>query len=92
MQVAGLQRSQRSGASVSTELVKSPPGCLPNIYRTEGVRGLYKGALPSIMKSAPAAAVTFATYELCLRTLLKAEAAAEEIVPVSRTDRRASGR
>jgi Mitochondrial carrier protein len=41
-----------------------------------GMRGLYKGALPSIMKSAPAAAVTFATYELCIRTLLEARTAA----------------
>lgn len=79
--MAGLQRSQRYGASVTTELVRTLPGCLSHIWRTEGVRGLYKGALPSIMKSAPAAAVTFATYELCIRTLLTAEAAKVDIPP-----------
>ncbi len=44
------------------------------------MRGLYKGALPSIMKSAPAAAVTFATYELCIRTLLEADTAASGLL------------
>lgn len=45
-QVAGLQRSQRYGAAVTSELVSSLPGCLSHIWRTEGVRGLYKGVLP----------------------------------------------
>lgn len=36
------------------------------------------------MKSAPAAAVTFATYELCIRTLLEADTAALGVSPGGR--------
>lgn len=80
-QVMGLQRSQTYGANVTAELVTSLPGCLHQIWAREGVRGLYKGSLPSILKAAPAAAVTFATYELCIRTLLNAEQAAAAAAP-----------
>lgn len=70
IQVAGLQRSIKYGQRVSEEACRqSLPGLLRSIYVQEGLRGLYKGALPSIMKAAPAAAVTFAAYEVVLRLL-----------------------
>jgi len=75
-QIAGLQRAAQYGAPVTAEAIKSLPACLRNIWVREGLRGLYKGALPSCLKSAPATAVTFATYELCIRALLRADAAA----------------
>lgn len=68
-QVAGLPRSTRYGQRVSEEVTKSLAHCIHEIYAKEGLRGLYKGALPSIIKAAPAAAVTFATYEFMLRAL-----------------------
>lgn len=34
-----------------------------HVLRTEGLRGLYKGALPNIAKAAPNSAVTFVVYE-----------------------------
>lgn len=76
LQIAGLQRAAQYGAPVTAEAIKSLPACLRNIWVREGLRGLYKGALPSCLKSAPATAVTFATYELCIRALLRADAAA----------------
>ena len=44
-------------------------GMLVHHLRKEGIRGLYKGALPSIIKAAPAAAVTFSAYEAALKVL-----------------------
>ena len=48
------------------ESVRSIPACMRQIWQREGVRGLYKGALPSIIKAAPSAAVTFTAYEYIL--------------------------
>ena len=45
------------------------PQVLRVIYAREGVRGLYKGAAPSVLKAAPSAAVTFAAYDVLLRAL-----------------------
>ena len=69
MQVAGLERSLTYGARVSQEAVRSLPACLHQTWVREGLRGLFKGSLPSVIKAAPAAATTFATYEFFLRFL-----------------------
>lgn len=69
VQVAGLQRSLKYGARVQAESVKSLPACLQHIWRQEGLRGLYKGSLPSILKAAPSAAITFTAYEFILGAL-----------------------
>jgi solute carrier family 25 thiamine pyrophosphate transporter 19 len=74
-QVAGLQRSARYGERVAEASVRSLGGCLREILAREGLGGFYKGALPSIAKAAPAAAVTFACYDFFMRMLL-AQAAA----------------
>jgi solute carrier family 25 thiamine pyrophosphate transporter 19 len=49
--------------------MKTLSSCLKAIWQKEGIRGLYKGSLPSIIKAAPSAAVTFSTYEFFLGTL-----------------------
>ena len=64
-----MERSVRYGARVRPESVKSLPACLAQMYSKEGVRGLYKGSLPSILKAAPSAAVTFTAYEIVLAAL-----------------------
>jgi len=69
VQVAGLQRSIAYGARVMPESVMSLPACLAQMYSSEGLRGLYKGSLPSILKAAPSAAVTFTAYEFVLGAL-----------------------
>lgn len=65
-QVAGLPRDARYGARISQDAVKSLRLCLQQMWRREGIKGFYKGSLPSIIKAAPSAAVTFATYEFVI--------------------------
>ena len=67
--MAGLERSIAYGARVRPESVISLPACLAHMYSKEGFRGLYKGSLPSILKAAPSAAVTFTAYEFVLGAL-----------------------
>lgn len=72
-QVAGLQRSLRYGARVEAGLaLRSLGETLLVIYRTEGVAGLWKGSIPSIIKAAPSAAITFTAYDMVLTWLLVA--------------------
>lgn len=68
-QVAGLQRSAAYGERVSARAAASFFLCCRTIAQREGINGFYKGALPSILKAAPSAAVTFACYDLFLRLL-----------------------
>lgn len=63
-QVAGLARSSAYGARVPAAAAAKPLfATLSAVAAKEGVAGLYKGALPSILKAAPQAAVTLAAYE-----------------------------
>jgi solute carrier family 25 (mitochondrial thiamine pyrophosphate transporter), member 19 len=63
-QVAGLARSAAYGARVPATAAARPLfATLSAVAAKEGVAGLYKGALPSILKAAPQAAVTLAAYE-----------------------------
>jgi solute carrier family 25 thiamine pyrophosphate transporter 19 len=68
-QVAGLQRSAAYGERVSSQVAASFVLCLQSIAQKEGLGGFYKGAMPSLLKAAPSAAVTFACYDFFLRTL-----------------------
>ena len=54
---------------VVPEAVRSLRQVMLDIVAKEGAAGLFKGALPSIFKAAPSAAVTFATYDFFLRCL-----------------------
>jgi solute carrier family 25 thiamine pyrophosphate transporter 19 len=70
-QVAGLPRSLRYGARVQPGLVVTPlVSCLADIHAREGIAGLWKGSVPSIVKAAPAAAITFTAYEALIGLLL----------------------
>ncbi len=70
--MAGLQRSLLYGARIPADAGRSLPACLARIWAAEGARGLYKGALPSIVKAAPSAAVTLSAYEFFLGYLAAA--------------------
>lgn len=70
LQIAGLQRSAAYGERIPLTMVKSLPACLGDIYRREGMRGLYKGASLSIVKAAPASAITLTVYEFVAARLL----------------------
>ena len=56
----------RYGARISQDVVKSLRLCLQQMWQREGIKGFYKGSLPSIIKAAPSAAITFATYEFVI--------------------------
>jgi hypothetical protein len=63
-QVAGLERAARYGARVPARLAGAPlVGVLKQVASVEGLRGCYKGALPSLLKAAPQAAVTLTAFE-----------------------------
>lgn len=78
-QVAGLPRSLRYGERVQRQLSVMPlMTCLADIYHKEGVAGLWKGSVPSIVKAAPAAAITFTAYEALIALLLSWQDAAHK--------------
>ncbi|KAF5603446.1 TPC1-mitochondrial transport [Fusarium subglutinans] len=54
---------------------------LLTILRTEGFRGLYKGLTISLLKSAPASAVTLWTYEQSLNLMLDWDSGSKETIP-----------
>ncbi|CDP19540.1 unnamed protein product [Coffea canephora] len=62
-QIEGLPRDLRYGARVEDRAYKNIFDALFRILQTEGWAGLYKGIVPSIVKAAPAGAVTFVAYE-----------------------------
>ena len=68
-QVAGLVRHPRYGANVELHSYNGMVDALRKIAATEGMAGLYKGLLPSLIKAAPAAAITFFVYELVSKHL-----------------------
>lgn len=51
---------------VNPEAVHTLRQVLHDIAVKEGAAGLFKGAMPSILKAAPSAAVTFAVYDMCM--------------------------
>jgi solute carrier family 25 thiamine pyrophosphate transporter 19 len=71
-QVAGLARSMSYGRRVPKDVTSSLFACLRDIAKNEGIGGFYKGALPSVLKAAPAAAITLACYDFVLRALKEA--------------------
>lgn len=56
------KRLQMEG-SYRAESNQSWLSCLKSIMKREGVRSLYKGLAPSLLKVAPANAVTFMVFE-----------------------------
>lgn len=63
LQIEGLQRHPRYGARLETNAYRNMYDALKRIMQKEGWAGLYKGIVPSIVKAAPAGAVTFVAYE-----------------------------
>ncbi|WOL06663.1 hypothetical protein Cni_G15397 [Canna indica] len=62
-QIEGLQRHPKYGARVESHAYNNMYHALREILRKEGWPGLYKGIFPSLIKSAPAGAITFVAYE-----------------------------
>lgn len=55
-------------------------GAIRSILRAEGFRGLYKGLPISLIKAAPASAVTLWTYEQTMRFMLSWDSSAEAVI------------
>ncbi|GLT32477.1 hypothetical protein SLA2020_071430 [Shorea laevis] len=68
-QIEGLQRHPKYGARVEHLAYKNMFDAFKRILQSEGWAGLYKGIIPSIVKAAPAGAVTFVAYEAVLDRL-----------------------
>lgn len=69
LQVGGMQRAERYAR---TRVYNGALHALMSIAREEGiVHGLYRGTLPSLAKASAAASLSFWSYELVLRTLVK---------------------
>ncbi|KAE9352493.1 hypothetical protein PF008_g5435 [Phytophthora fragariae] len=66
MQMRHVPRCQTYGV---IPMYSSSWACFFDVLGHEGVRGLYKGTVPSLLKSVVAASSTFATYELTLEVL-----------------------
>ncbi|KAJ8560436.1 hypothetical protein K7X08_022296 [Anisodus acutangulus] len=62
-QIEGLHRHPRYGARLEPRAYRNMYDGLSRILLEEGWSGLYKGIIPSIVKAAPAGAVTFVAYE-----------------------------
>jgi len=54
--------SKRRGAATSTPKYRGPIHCLLSIVREEGFLGLYRGALPLMLRDGPSYATYFLTY------------------------------
>ncbi|KAL8105318.1 mitochondrial thiamine diphosphate carrier 2-like [Apium graveolens] len=62
-QIEGLRRHPKYGAVLEPRAYTNMVDALYRILQKEGWAGLYKGIVPSVVKAAPAGAVTFVTYE-----------------------------
>ncbi|MCO5602383.1 hypothetical protein L7F22_056514 [Adiantum nelumboides] len=63
-QVGGLKRHPRYGAIVEEIAQRNVLDTAKKILEVEGIAGLYKGLYPSLVKAAPASAITFVVYEI----------------------------
>jgi solute carrier family 25 thiamine pyrophosphate transporter 19 len=63
LQVRGLERHPSYGKTVDETLYRGILSTAKHIIQTEGIRGMYKGIWPSVIKAAPNAAIIFAVYE-----------------------------
>ncbi|TMW67069.1 hypothetical protein Poli38472_012185 [Pythium oligandrum] len=66
MQIRQLQRNPSYGVMTP---YSSSWACFLDIVRREGMRGLYKGTVPSLLKSVVTHSSTFASYEVALVVL-----------------------
>ncbi|XP_047320054.1 mitochondrial thiamine diphosphate carrier 2-like [Impatiens glandulifera] len=62
-QIKGLKRDPKYGAGIEPYAYKNMHDAIYKISYKEGWKGLYKGIFPSIVKAAPATAVTFVAFE-----------------------------
>jgi len=57
------RRTQMKGLLSDKFAYKSTFHAFTTIFQQEGIRGLYKGMIPNLLKVAPSIAIAFVTYE-----------------------------
>lgn len=70
IQVQGPTRARYVHKNIPDYIGLGTFGTMRSILRTEGIRSLYRGLTVSLLKAAPASAVTVWTYERVLNTLI----------------------
>jgi solute carrier family 25 thiamine pyrophosphate transporter 19 len=79
LQVQGPTRSRYIGGAKMPVYERGILNTIGLIAKMEGARGLYRGLTVSLIKAAPASAVTMWTYERCLSLLRTLDEKAEEL-------------
>ena len=69
MQVQGFEHARRPFGRV--QYYHSAWHCLTRTLADEGMRGLFKGSLAGVCKSAPTTAITMFVYQWCIGALQK---------------------
>lgn len=67
LQVGGFGRGREGYGE--TRLHRGMMDAFGVIWRAEGLRGFYKGLLPSVIKAAPTTAIIFVSYDAALKHL-----------------------
>lgn len=78
IQVQGPTRARYVHKNIPDYIGLGTFGTMRSILRTEGIRSLYRGLTVSLLKAAPASAVTVWTYERVLNTLISLNDASKE--------------
>ncbi|KAL2287368.1 hypothetical protein FJTKL_05842 [Diaporthe vaccinii] len=78
IQVQGPTRARYVHKNIPDYIGLGTLGTMRSILRTEGIRSLYRGLTVSLLKAAPASAVTVWTYERVLNTLISLDDASKE--------------
>ncbi|KAF2179717.1 mitochondrial deoxynucleotide carrier [Zopfia rhizophila CBS 207.26] len=76
LQVQGPMRSRYVHRNIP--MYKGAIGTIAHIWKNEGKRGMYRGLTVSLIKAAPASAVTMWTYERAMAVLLAMEKTLKE--------------
>lgn len=78
IQVQGPTRARYVHKNIPDYIGLGTLGTMRSILRTEGIRSLYRGLTVSLLKAAPASAVTVWTYERVLNTLISLDDPSKE--------------
>ncbi|KAH8762459.1 mitochondrial carrier domain-containing protein [Diaporthe sp. PMI_573] len=78
IQVQGPTRARYVHKNIPDYIGLGTFGTMRSILRTEGTRGLYRGLTVSLLKAAPASAVTVWTYERVLNALISLDGTDKE--------------
>ena len=69
LQVQGFQHG-RSATFGETPMYTGMIHCIRTVVRQEGMRGLYKGLSPSLLKAGVVTSISFSVYEKCVDVIL----------------------